>query len=64
MTKQGQLDRAKTLLKATFDLLEKQEDSVYVLNLLAEEIHYDNTLCDGCCLKSDIEYLLDEITST
>lgn len=55
------LDRAKILLKATKDLLEKQADSYYVLNLLRETVFYDGAECDGSCLKDDIDYWLDEL---
>ena len=56
------LDRAKTLLKATYDLLQKQIESPYVLNMLAETIEYDEAECDGNCLMDDIEYWFDEFT--
>lgn len=55
------LNRAKTLLKATKDLLEKQENSYYVLNLLEETVFYDGAECDGTCLKDDIDYWFDEL---
>ena len=57
----GLLKRAKTLLKATKELLEKQENSSYVLNLLEETIFYDEVECDGFCLKEDIGYWFDEL---
>ena len=50
-----QLKRADTLLAAAYDLLQKQYNSRYVLNLLAETIHYDEAECDGNCLMEDIE---------
>lgn len=55
------LERAKILLKATKDLLEKQENSYYVLNLLTETVFYDGVDCDGTCLKDDIGYWFDEL---
>lgn len=55
------LDRAETLLKATHDLLTKQKDSCYVLNLLAQTIYYDEAECDGNCLMEDIEYWFEEM---
>ena len=55
------LDRAKTLLKATHDLLTKQKNSYYVLNLLAQTIYYDEAECDGNCLMEDIEYWFEEM---
>ena len=54
-----ELKRAKHLLKATYDLLEKQKESPYVLNLLSETIFYDEAECDGSCLMEDIENLLE-----
>lgn len=56
-----ELQRAKTLLKATYELLEKQDNSGYVLNLLAETVYYDDAECDGSCLMEDISCLLDEL---
>ena len=49
------LKRSKTLLKATYELLKKQESNTYVLNLLSETIYYDEAECDGSCLMDDIE---------
>ena len=49
------LDRAKVLLKATYDILQKQEESPYVLNVLETTAEYDGTECDGNCLEEDIE---------
>lgn len=57
------INRAKTLLSATYNLLCKQKDSPYVLNLLAETITYDEAECDGSCLMDDIEYWFDEYTN-
>ena len=57
------LNRARTLLKATGTLLKKQEDSNYVLNLLAETVYYDEAECDGSCLLDDIRYWFDEFTN-
>ena len=54
-------DRAVTLLRAAEALLEKQKKSYYVLNLLEEEVFYDDDWCDGDCLLEDIKYLLEEI---
>lgn len=53
------LERAKVLLKACYDLLQKQEENHYVLNLLETTVHYDETDCDGYCLKNDIEAELE-----
>lgn len=48
-------DRKTTLLKACMNLLQKQEESHYVLDLLSETIHYDEAECDGYCLLEDIK---------
>lgn len=54
-----ELKRAIYLLKVTYDLLRKQEESIYVLNILSETIFYDGAECDGQCLMEDIENLLE-----
>ena len=48
------MDRKEVLLRACYDLLMKQVVSGYVLNLLDEIIHYDDTDVDGNCLLEDI----------
>lgn len=55
-----ELKRAETLLKATYDLLNKQYGNIYVLNLLAETVYYDGAECDGICLMEDIDAWMDE----
>ena len=57
------LNRAKTLLRATHDLLQKADDSPYVENVLALTINYDDAECDGSCLLEDIKYWFDEFVS-
>lgn len=54
--------RMKVLLRAAYELLKKQDDSPFVLNLLAETVYYDEAECDGHCLMEDIaaELYLDE----
>lgn len=52
-------DRKVILLKACKDLLEKQEKSSYVLDILSETVYYDEADCDGYCLIDDIEAELD-----
>ena len=54
------LDRAKILLKATWNLLQKQNETIYVLNMLEELVYYDDCECDGSCLMDDINYWFDE----
>ena len=48
------MDRKEVLLRACYDLLMKQAESGYVLNLLDEIVHYDDTDADGNCLLEDI----------
>lgn len=55
--------RAETLLIAVWKLLQKQDESPYVLNILAETVFYDEAECDGQCLKEDIEYWFDEFSN-
>ena len=54
-------DRARILLKATYELLNKQVESYYVLNILEETVFYDNVECDGGCLMEDIDEFFFEI---
>lgn len=54
-------ERAVTLLKAAKELLSKQNDSSYVLNMLEQTVHYDDADCDGYCLLDDINAYLEEI---
>ena len=56
------LNRAETLLKAAYNLLQKADDSPYVENVMALTVNYDDAECDGSCLKDDIEYWFDEFT--
>jgi hypothetical protein len=53
-------DRAVTLLQATLELLQKCDNSHYVLNVLAETVRYDDAECDGSCLMDDIKEYLEE----
>lgn len=57
----GNEDRAVTLLRACLDLLNKQKESYYVLNMLEQTVYYDGTDCDGYCLSEDIELYLDSM---
>lgn len=54
--------RMETLLRAAYELLKKQDDAYFVLNLLEETVYYDEAECDGYCLMEDIaeELGLDE----
>lgn len=46
-------ERAKIYIKAAHDLLQKQKDSYYVLDLLSETVFYDGADCDGYCLYEE-----------
>lgn len=48
------MDRKEVLLRACYELFQKQIESPYVLNLLEETVHYDDYDCDGYCLMDDI----------
>lgn len=49
-----------TLLRAARDLITKQKNSHFVLDLTAETVFYDGADCDGSCLLDDINAFLDE----
>lgn len=53
------LDRAKVLLKATQEILQKQEESPFVLNVLEQTTIWDDVECGGYCLKEDIQDWFD-----
>lgn len=54
------MDRKTELLIATYKLLNKQNETPYVLNMLSTTVHYDDADCDGSCLMEDIEACLFE----
>ena len=51
-------ERAKILLKAAYDLLHKQTETPYVLDMLTETAVWDGAECDGYCLLEDIAEFL------
>ena len=53
-------DRAKVLLKATLELLNKCDESNWVEDPMRMTVYYDETDCDGSCLRDDIEDWLEE----
>ena len=53
------MERANILLKATYDILQKQKDSPYVLNILEQTAVWDGAECDGYCLMEEIEDYLE-----
>lgn len=62
MTKEQQ-ERAKTLLQATSDILNKCDKGIYVKNVLEMTAVWDEAECDGLCLKEEIEFLIEEINN-
>lgn len=52
-------ERLEVLLRAAYELLRRQEESSYVLNLLSETVYYDGAERDGNCLMEDIAAELD-----
>lgn len=54
------MDRKVELLMAAYNLLNKQNESSYVLDILSETVYYDDAECDGNCLMEDIKYCLEE----
>ncbi len=56
-----QEDRSNLLLLKTMELLKKQDESPYVLNILEQTVNYDDAECDGSCLVEDIEAHLFEM---
>ena len=58
----NEYNRIVYLLQAAYNLINKQNDSGYVLNILEETVNYDGSDCDGYCLLDDIKdalYALD-----
>ena len=53
------MDRKTILLKAAYELLKIQDDKGIVVNLLEEQVFYDDEFCDGYCLMDDIKLELD-----
>ena len=51
--------RALVLLKACKELLEKQDEDPFVLDVLAQKVFYDEAECDGQCLLEDIRSFLE-----
>lgn len=51
--------RAEELLNACATLLDMQNETGYVLNILEQIVHYDECNCDGSCLLEDIKALLE-----
>jgi hypothetical protein len=57
---QSELTQEQTLLRAAWQILQKQDDSGYVLNILEQATVWDGAMCDGNCLMDEIGDLLFE----
>ena len=54
-------DRGVVLLNAVRELLEIQEKSGVVVDILSQSVYYDDTMCDGYCVLDDIRAYLEEL---
>lgn len=59
--KNDDIERAILLLRKVVELFDKQDETIYVLNILEQMVTYDGVECDGYCLKDDIEFLLSDL---
>lgn len=59
--KGNRIERGHELLKLCLELFERQNNSMYVLNVLEETVTYDESECDGNCLMEDIKLYLEEV---
>lgn len=59
-----QQKEAKKLLQATLDILKKCETSFYIIDVLEVTAIWDSVECDGACLMSEVDTLLDELQET
>jgi hypothetical protein len=53
-------ERAKILLKATLELLNKCDESIIIEDAMCMTVNYDDADCDGYCLRVDIENWLED----
>lgn len=58
---ESQLEELVVLLKLTYEILKKCDQSVYMLDVMAQEAHIDNYSVDGHGLMNDIKDTLFEI---
>lgn len=52
-------ERAKTLLRATVDIINKCDEGPFVVSPMEVDVFYDDADCDGGCLRGDIAWLLE-----
>ena len=55
------MSRLEYLAIVAYNLLLRQRNSDYVLDLLEEEVNYDGAFCDGNCLIDDLESELTKL---
>lgn len=60
MTEEQQV-RAKVLMQAAIDILNKCDEGMYVKNVLEVTAVWDGVECDGYCLKEELEGLMEEV---
>lgn len=53
-------ERAKILLQAMVDMMEKQKDDCSVNSIFELTAIWDNAECDGYCLYEEAKQLLEE----
>lgn len=58
-----QQERAKVLMQAALDILNKCDGSFFIISALEATAIWDDAECDGYCLKEDLEQLIDEINA-
>ena len=62
MTKEQQ-ERAKILMQAALDILNKCDEGIYVKNVMEVTAIWDEAECDGYCLKEELGQLMDEVNA-
>lgn len=60
---QEQQERARTLMQAALDILNKCDEGIYVKNVMEVTAIWDKAKCDGYCLKEELGQLIDEINA-
>ena len=56
-----QQERAKILMKATCDILNKCDEGPYVKSVFQQTAIWDEAECDGYCLHEELNNLLIEM---
>jgi hypothetical protein len=58
----NQQERAKILIKAAIDILERCKNSPYVLDALQVTATWDDAECEGSCLLEEMKDVIGEIS--